>query len=58
MNNKIDNDKNDNKWSNGNSGIISKILIIKSAIRLMCKYKCKSKNKNKNGNKNENKNEN
>ena len=34
MNNKIDNDKNNNKWSNGNSGIISKIIIIKSAIRV------------------------
>lgn len=34
MNNKIDNDKNNNKWSNGNSRIISKIIIIKSAIRV------------------------
>lgn len=34
MNNKIDNDKNNNKWSNGNNVIISKIIIIKSAIRV------------------------
>ena len=44
MNNKIDNDKNNNKWSNGNSGI-------KELFGLRYKYKYKNKNENNNKNK-------
>lgn len=44
VNNKIDNDKDDNKWNNENFAVIDKIIIIKKLLRLRCKYKYKNKN--------------